>query len=124
MRTNLLFATTLAGVAIAGAGVGVAGATASTTTVPRNRIARYTLREERLNAVAEVLGTNPSGLEDKLKTETMKQVVKDAGYTPETFHQKVKAQLQSDLLAQGYSQAQIDSALNRAGKHKPHSSTS
>ncbi|HET6924663.1 MAG TPA: hypothetical protein VFH39_02445 [Candidatus Saccharimonadales bacterium] len=116
MKTNLLFAATLASMAITGTGAGVAGAVSSSNTPPRNRIARYTIREERLNVEAEVLGTTPSDLEDKLKTETMEQVITSAGLDKSTFRHKVHAKLQSDLLAKGYSWDQINRLLNRPGR--------
>jgi len=117
MKTNLLFVATLASLAVTGTGVGVANAvTTNRTVTPRRGIARYTLREERLNAVAQVLGTTPSHLEDELKTETMQQIIQSAGLTNSNFRAKVKAQVQSDLLAKGYSQSQVSNALSHFGR--------
>jgi len=120
MKKNLLITTALAGATILGTGIGIvhadtsssSGSASTNSQSPADRIARYTLEDEHTQAVAKVLNTTPSALEDKLKTETMQQVIKDAGLTDSSFRDKVKAQVQSDLLAKGYTQAQIDNTMD------------
>jgi len=117
---RLVAAATIIGAtaAIAGIGTVLASADTSSANQPRAGIARYTIRQDRLSAEAEVLNTTPSQLENQLKTQTMAQVIKAAGLNKATFRQKVKTQLQTDLQNQGYSQSQINKALSKHLKHK------
>lgn len=102
----------LAGVVAAG-GVGIASAagTHSNTNVGSSGIPRSVFRQERLDAVAEVLNTSTSNVQTARHDHTLKQLITNAGLTKKTFDQKVKAQLTSDLEAKGYSQSQITIAL-------------
>lgn len=124
---KLVIASVVSGLTLAGAGVGLVNAdTASVSSAAANKvhshIARYTVRTERTNAMAQVLNTTPPQLEITLKSKTLPQVIKSDGLTKSTFRQKLKAQLSSDLSALGYSQAQINAAINHSGKHgKRHS---
>ena len=116
--------TTAAFVAGAGAigsvGNALVSADTSTNSKPANSIARYTVSYDRLAAEAEVLNTTPAQLENQLKTQTMAQIIKAAGFTKATFRQKVVAQLKTDLQNQGYSQTQINNALSKHhGHHGP-----
>ena len=125
MKKNVLLTGAAASVTLLGASIGIVNAATPSTSTPNSssqastdRIAHYTIEDVRTQAIAKVLNTTPSALEDKLKTETMQQVIKDAGLTENSFHDKVKAQVQTDLLADGYSQTQIDNTLNhQGGKH-------
>lgn len=121
IRNLSLVLTGAAATAILG-GVGSALVSAASTSpsggTSRNSIAAYTVREDRLTAEAEVLGTTPTQLENQLKTQTMKQVVAAAALTPSAFRQKVATQLRSDLASQGYSQTQINHALAHKPKNK------
>ena len=67
--------------------------------------------EERQAAVAEVLNTTTANVQAAHKNHTLKQLVQNAGLTPKTFGQKVRAQLTSDLESKGYSQDQVTIAL-------------
>ncbi|HET9174546.1 MAG TPA: hypothetical protein VFN56_04700 [Candidatus Saccharimonadales bacterium] len=120
---KLIVASIVSGVTLAGAGIGLVNADTSLTantssnTSASAKIPHYTVESERLNAVAQVFNTTPTQLEDTLKTQTMQQVIQSAGLTSSSFQQKVKTQLQSDLEAQGYSQAQVDAVMSHVGMH-------
>lgn len=88
-------------------------AAAPTPPVSHVRIARYTLASDRIDAVAEVLGTTPSQLRTTLKTSTFKAQLQAKQLTKQQFAQKVQAQLKVDLTAQGYTTAQIAKFTNK-----------
>jgi hypothetical protein len=113
MKMNSKYAIYLSAAVVSLAGVGsLAVASADSTTSSQNRLPSYTMREDRLTAQAEVLGTTPSNLETTLKTETMKQLLASKNLTAAEFHADVKAQLTKDLEAQGYSSTQVTKALS------------
>lgn len=113
----LILSGTAAVAIIGGVGSALVSAASTTTTSSRPGIARYTIRQDRLNAEAEVLNTTPTQLQSQLKTQTLQQIIQAGGFTKASFQQKVVAQLHTDLQAQGYSQSQINKALAKHRKH-------
>ena len=127
MKKNVLLTGAAASVTLLGASIGIVNAatpssstSSNTSQTTTDRIAHYTMEDVRTQAIAKVLNTSVSDLEDKLKTETMQQIIKDAGLTESSFRDKVKTQVQSDLLAKGYSQTQIDATLDHHGGRHGH----
>jgi SOS response regulatory protein OraA/RecX len=82
-------------------------------------IAQSVVREDRLEAMANVLNMTTSQVQTHLKAHDLKQVLANEGLSLQSSGQKVSAQLQSELQAQGYSQAQINSALQHY-QHQRH----
>ncbi len=113
MKKFSLITASVAGTAVmAVAGFGVASAaTTSNGNVGTSGIPRATFRQERQDAVAQVLGTTTANVQAAHKAKTMDDLISKAGLTKQTFAQKVKAQLTTDLTAKGYSQDQITIAL-------------
>lgn len=116
MNKRLIAAATI----VAGVGVvtplslGVAhAATTSTqkTNVGSSGIPRSVFKQARLDAAATVLNTSTSAVQTAHQQKTLGQLVTQAGLTKKTFVQKVRAQLETDLQAKGYSQDQITIAL-------------
>jgi SOS response regulatory protein OraA/RecX len=100
-----------------GATFATADSTSTSTTPSSGSISRSVMRQDKQQAIAQVLNLTMSQVQADLKAHNLKQVVSDQGLSADTFHQKVEAQLQSELQAQGYSQTQIDSALQRYVQH-------
>jgi hypothetical protein len=107
-----IITTTVAGSGvIALAGIGVASAATSNTNVGTSGIPKTIYRQERLDAVADVLDTTTTNVQAAHKDKTFTTLVSKAGLTKETFAAKVKAELTTDLEAKGYSQDQITIAM-------------
>jgi hypothetical protein len=92
--------------------------TSTGSTIGTSGISRTTFRQERLDAVAQVLNTSMTNVQTAHKDKTMKQLISSAGLTKTTFREKVKAQLTTDLEGQGYSQDQITIALQQRTIHR------
>jgi|GEM_PF-2429582 len=117
LMATTIMAVTLLGVAAAGA---VSADAAAQGNMGTSGIPRSVFQTERLDAVAKVLNTSPSNIQTAHKDKTISQLIKSAGLTKETFHEKVKAQLTADLQAQGYSQSQITIALQHRNIERLH----
>ncbi len=113
MRKLSMMATTVTAATLLGlAGAGVVSAdSAKSGNVGTSGIPRTVFMQERLDAVAQVLGTSTSNVQAAHKNKSFKQLVSNAGLTKATFSQKVKAQLTTDLESKGYSQSQVTIAL-------------
>jgi hypothetical protein len=100
---------------IAASAMGVVSAANTQTTnsgnVGSSGIPRTVFRQERLDAVAEVLNTSTANVQAAHKNKTLAQLISNAGLSRKTFVQKVKTQLTTDLENQGYSQNQVTIAL-------------
>jgi SOS response regulatory protein OraA/RecX len=105
-------------------GSGVVSAATPTTTTAKSGIARYTVMSDRLNAESEVLGMSNAQLETALQTSSFSSVLTSKGFTKDTFRTKVKAEISSELLAQGYSQAQVTKAMTHMHHHHMDKKTS
>lgn len=101
--------------AITTAGMGVVSAATNNTNsngnVGASGIPRSVFKQERLTAESQVLNTSTENIQAAHKNKTLSQLIKAAGLTPKTYHQKLKAQLTSDLEGKGYSQDQVIIAL-------------
>lgn len=94
------------------ASVGIASAaTPSNPNVGTSGIPRSIFREERLDAAAEVLNTTTANIQAAHKNKTFATILSNAGLTKQTYAQKLKTELTSDLEAKGYTQDQITIAL-------------
>ncbi|HVV66685.1 MAG TPA: hypothetical protein VHB72_01280 [Candidatus Saccharimonadales bacterium] len=117
IRKSSLVTAGAVSISIIGAGLGVASAATNTPTsnmngnVGTSGIPRSIFSQERLDAEAQVLNTTTANVQTARKNHTLKQLISQAGLTPETFMQKLKSQLTSDLESKGYSQDQITIAL-------------
>jgi hypothetical protein len=99
-------------------GVGAASASAaSPAAASPSTIARSVVRADKLQAMAGTLNLTTAQTQADLKAHSLKQVVASAGLTKTTFRQKVQAQMQTELQAQGYNQTQITAALQHFQKH-------
>jgi SOS response regulatory protein OraA/RecX len=104
----------LVGLGSGAAGITAAAASADTTTsTPQasSSVMRSVLHGDQLQAMAAALNLTTAQVQAHLKAHDVKQVVASAGLTSDAYHQKVQAQLTSELQAQGYSQTQIANAL-------------
>jgi hypothetical protein len=115
-------ATSLAAVAMVSVGtIGVvSAATPSAVKNPNvgsSDIPKAAFKEERLDAVAEVLNTTTANVQTARSNKDMKQLISSAGLTRKTFSEKVKAELTTDLESKGYSQDQITIALQQKMIH-------
>lgn len=114
-KLKIFFASSAGIGIIAASAFGIASA--STTNNSNNSdigssgIPRTTFRSDRLEAAAAVLNTSSANILAAHKDKTLKQLIKNAGFTPKTFSQKVKAQLVSELEGQGFTQDQVTIAL-------------
>jgi hypothetical protein len=91
------------------------------TTIGTSGISRTTFKQDRLEAVAQVLNTSTTAVQTAHKDKTFAQLIADADLTKKTFAQKVKAELTSELEAQGYSQDQVTIAMqHRTIQHLRH----
>jgi hypothetical protein len=98
---------------IAGTTLSASAATVNST----NRIPRYVMRSDKLNAEAQVLGLSQTELVSELKSTPMKQIITNHGFTKESFHQKVRAELLIELQNQGYGTSRLNSQKNHHKKH-------
>lgn len=93
-------------------GMGLASAaTPGSGNIGKSDIPRSVFRQERLDAVSQVLDTSTTNVQTARKDKTLSNLISSAGLTKKTFDQKVKTQLTSDLEAKGYSQDQVTIAL-------------
>lgn len=105
---------------VAGLSATAASADSMSANAPSSgSIAQSVVREDRLEAMANVLNMTTSQVQTHLKAHDLKQVLANEGLSLQSSGQKVSAQLQSELQAQGYSQAQINSALQHY-QHQRH----
>jgi hypothetical protein len=74
-------------------------------------IPRTIFKQDRLDAVAQVLNTSTANVQAAHKNKVFSELISNAGLTKKTFVQKVKAQFTTDLENQGYSQDQVTIAL-------------
>jgi hypothetical protein len=109
-KLAIITAATAASGLIAVAGMGIASA-ATTGNVGSSDIPRTVFKQERLDAVAEVLNTTTANVQAAHKNKTFATLLTNAGLTKKTFAEKVKAELTTDLEAQGYSSDQVTIAL-------------
>ncbi len=104
-------------VALSAGAVGVASAATTSTTktnagnVGSSDIPRSVFKTERQAAAAKVLNVSVADLQAAHKNKTFADLLSKAGLTKQTFREKLKAELTSDLEAKGYSQDQITIAL-------------
>jgi len=127
MKKFSYFALGLVSALTVGFGV-VAVANADTTNaktdVGSSGIPRTVFRQDKLDASAKVLKVSTAAVIAARKDKTMATLISNAGLTKETFAQKVKAELTSELESQGYSQNQITIALqHRQIMHLRHDRT-
>ena len=97
--------------------IGIASAAAAPSSTNSKAIPRSVLKADRLQVVSQVLNTSTANVQAAEKNHTLKNLISQAGLTKQTFRQKVKADLISDLQSQGYSQQQINAALKHHHKH-------
>jgi hypothetical protein len=108
------------GIVSSAAGISATVASADTTssTAPTSgSIARSVVHSDQLQAMAAALNMTTAQVQAHMKAHDIKQAVTAAGLSADAYHQKVAAQLTSELQAQGYSQAQIDSATQHYQQH-------
>jgi hypothetical protein len=92
--------------------------TSSSGNVGTSGIARSTFKQDKQDAVAEVLNTTTANLKTAHANKDLKQLISNAGLTKQTFIQKVKAEITSELGSQGYTQSQITTAIKHMHHHK------
>lgn len=92
-------------------GMGVASAASNNGNIGTSGIPRTVFKQERLDAVAQVLNTTTADVQAAHKNKTFSNLISSAGLTKKTFAQKLKTQLTSDLESKGYSQDQVTIAL-------------
>lgn len=100
--------------------IGVASAATNNSNggnVGTSGIPRSVFRQDRLDAAAEVLNTTTSNIQTAHKDKTFASLINNAGLTRKTYRQKLKAQLTSELEAQGYTQDQITIAFQHRVIH-------
>jgi hypothetical protein len=109
-------------IAISLTGIGIVGACAigavsadstssSNANVGSSGIPRSVFKQEKLAAASEVLDTTSVNIQNAHKDKTFSTLLTNAGLTKKTYHQKLKAELTTDLEAKDYSQDQVTIAL-------------
>jgi uncharacterized membrane protein YqiK len=88
----------------------------SSGNIGNSGILRTTFRQDRLNAVAQVLNTTTANIKTAHSNKDLEQLISNSGLTRKTFREKVKSNVTSELKAQGYTQSQITAAF----QHKHH----
>lgn len=114
MKKLLVIAASVAGsglLLVSGFGIASAATNTNSGNVGTSGITRTVFREERQDAVAQVLNTTTANVQAARKNKTFGSLITNAGLTKKTFAQKLKTQLTSDLESKGYSQDQITIAL-------------
>ena len=96
---------------IGASAVGIASAASIHGNVGTSGIPRSVFMEERLDAASQVLNTTTANIQAAHKDKTFSSLLSQANLTKQTYAEKLKAQLTSDLEAKGYSQDQITIAL-------------
>lgn len=118
-RLKLVLTTVGASAALAGGVIGVASAQGTASgNISTSGIPRTVWQQDRLEAVAQVLGTSTANVQSARKNHTLSQLVSGAGLTKQSFTQKVKSQLTTELKAQGYSQDQVTIAFQQRTIHR------
>jgi hypothetical protein len=97
-------------IALAATGVASAASTSSGD-IGTSNIPRSVFKQDRLAATAQVLNTTTANVQAAAKDRTLKTLISNAGLTKATFHEKVRAQLTTNLENQGYSQDEVTIAL-------------
>jgi hypothetical protein len=108
------------GLISSGAGISATMASADSTSSnsqSSSAIGRSVVHADQLQAMAQALNMTPAQVQTHLKAHDVKQVVANAGLSADAYHQKVQAQLKNELQAQGYSQTQIDNAIQHYQQH-------
>jgi hypothetical protein len=124
MKKLLIVASSLAGVAVLTASsMGIVSAATKNINIGTSGIPRLVFKQERLDAVSQVLNTTTTSVQTARKDKTLSELISNAGLTKKTFDQKVKTQLTSDLEAKGYSQDQVTIALQHRTIVKLHHKT-
>jgi hypothetical protein len=115
MKVSYIAASLATAGIIAASAMGVVSAANTQTTnsgnVGSSGIPRTVFKQERLDAVAQVLNTSTANVQAAHKNKTVSQLISNAGLSRKTFVQKLKTQLTTDLENQGYSQNQVTIAL-------------
>jgi hypothetical protein len=113
MKKLSILATSALGVGIIGlATAGIASAATPTNpNIGTSGISRSVFKQDKLEAEAEVLNTATANVTTAHKDKTFATLLSNADLTKATYHQKVKAELTTELGNQGYSQDQITIAL-------------
>jgi hypothetical protein len=114
MKRLSIIASSLAGLSIlAVSGMGIVSAATNKTSldIGPSGIPRTAFRQDRLDAESQVLNTTTTAVQTARKDKTLGQLISSAGLSKKTYTQKVRAQLISDLEAQGYSKDQVIIAL-------------
>lgn len=101
--------------------VASAATPSTTTTAPKTKIAASAFRDEKLQAKATVLNSTTTAVQAAEKAKTMPQLLSTAGLSKQQFHQKVKAQLEADLQAKGYTSSEIKTAIHNHKQHHKNS---
>ena len=96
---------------ITASAIGAVSADTKSGNVGSSGIPRSVFKQERLEAVSQVLNTSTANIQAAHKNKTFSQLVSQAGLTQKTYREKLKTQLVSDLEAKGYSQDQMTIAL-------------
>jgi hypothetical protein len=92
--------------------IGAANATTSHSSNSNNDISKGVFKHDKIEAEAQVLNTTPANIQGLHSKVELKKLVTDAGLNKQTFHERVKAEITTELLAQHYTQSQIDKVLS------------
>jgi hypothetical protein len=90
----------------------------NTGNIGSSGISRTEFKQDRLEAVAQVLNTSTANIQTAHSNKDLKQLIANAGLTKQTFREKVKSDMTSELESQGHSQSQITTAIHY--KHHLH----
>ena len=100
---------------IAAGSIGVASAATNhnNVNVGTSGIPKTVFKQEKLDASAQVLNNTTSDIQTAHQNKTFKTLLSNAGLTKQTYEQKLQAQLTTDLEGLGYTQAQVNTALQK-----------
>lgn len=112
VKLRYIIASVVGAGALALGGVGIANAAVTHSgNVGTSGIPRATFRQDRLEAAAQVLNTTTANVQAAHKDKTLSTFISSAGLTRQSFAQKVRAAMTSELEGQGYSQQQATIAF-------------
>jgi len=115
VKARYLLAGLSSAAVIAAGSIGVASAATNhnNVNVGSSGIPKTVFKQEKLDASAQVLNTTTSDVQAAHKNKTFKTLLSNAGLTKQTYEQKLQAQLTTDLEGLGYTQTQVNTALQK-----------
>ena len=115
IKARYLLAGLSSAAVIAAGSIGVASAATNhnNVNVGTSGIPKTVFRQEKLDASAQVLNTTTADVQAAHQNKTFKNLISNVGLNKQTYQQKLQAQLTTDLEGLGYTQQQVNTALQK-----------